>query len=187
MRQAVLDGRKIVRWLYSQGYQKISVVGMCLGGTVAGLVAAQEQKVDKAVLMVSPGSPADLVWTAETMTALRGRIESSMSLEGLRTAWGLIDLEKHLFGLTRPRLDLMFLLGKDDTIARPGGSERLIELLAKCNLPPEVVRLNCGHSSIGMFPFNLIAARKVLRFLKETPTLSELWEVRGFRHDFSEV
>ncbi|KQU86272.1 hypothetical protein ASD12_30870 [Mesorhizobium sp. Root102] len=187
MRQAVLDGRKIVRWLYSQGYQKISVVGMCLGGTVAGLVAAQEEKVDKAVLMVSPGSPADLVWTAETMTALRGRIEPSMSLEGLRTAWGLIDLEKHLFGLTRPHLDLMFLLGRDDTVARPGASERVIEFLAKCNLPPEVVRLNCGHSSIGMFPYNLIAARKVLRFLKETPTLSELWEVRGFRYDFSEV
>ncbi|WP_341858158.1 hypothetical protein [Sinorhizobium medicae] len=38
----------------------MSVVGMCLGGTVAGLIAAQEEKVDKAVLMVSPGSPADL-------------------------------------------------------------------------------------------------------------------------------
>ncbi len=57
IRQAVLDGRKIVRWLYNQGYSKISVVGMCLGGTVAGLIAAQEEKVDKAVLMVSPGSP----------------------------------------------------------------------------------------------------------------------------------
>ncbi|MER8458302.1 dienelactone hydrolase family protein [Mesorhizobium sp. M1300] len=187
MRQAVLDGRKIVRWLYSQGYQKISVVGMCLGGTVAGLVAAQEQKVDKAVLMVSPGSPADLVWTAETMKSLRGRIEPVMSLEDLRTAWSLINLEMHTWGLTRPHLDMMFVLGKDDMIARPGASERIIEFLAKCSLPPEVARLHCGHSSIGMFPYNLIAARKVLRFLKETPTLRELWEVRGFRYDFSEV
>ncbi len=31
------------------------------------------------------------------------------------------------------------------------------------------------------------AARKVLRFLKETPTLAELWDVRGFRYDFNEV
>ncbi|WP_235681034.1 RcgR family putative quorum lactone hydrolase [Agrobacterium vitis] len=187
MRQAVLDGRKIVRWLYSQGYKKISVVGMCLGGTVAGLVAAQEQKVDKAVLMVSPGSPADLVWTGETMRALRGRIEPSISLEGLRTAWGVIDLEQNLWHLSRPSLDLMLLLGKDDTIARSDSSERVIEFLKKVNLPPTVVRLNCGHSSIGMFPYNLIAARKVMRFLKETPTLSELWEIRGFRYNFSEV
>ncbi|NRQ19188.1 alpha/beta hydrolase family protein [Ensifer sesbaniae] len=187
MRQAVLDGRKIVRWLYNQGYNKISVVGMCLGGTVAGLIAAQEEKVDKAVLMVSPGSPADLVWTAETMKSLRDRIEPVMSLEDLRTAWGLIDLEMHIFGLTRPRLDMMFVLGKDDTITRPEASDRVIELLTKCNRSPEVLRLNCGHSSVGIFPYNIIAARKVLRFLKETPTFAELWDVRGFRYDFSEV
>ncbi|WFU07509.1 dienelactone hydrolase family protein (plasmid) [Rhizobium sp. CB3171] len=187
IRQAVLDGRKIVRWLHSQGYYKISVVGMCLGGTVAGLVAAQEHKVDKAVLMVSPMSPADLVWTAETMKALRGRIEAVMSLEDLRTAWGLINLEMHTWGLTRPGLDMMLVLGKDDIIARPKASDRLIELLTRMNCPPEVLRLNCGHSSVGIFPYNIIAARKVLRFLKETPTLAELWEVRGFRYDFSEV
>ncbi|MDX0500816.1 abhydrolase domain-containing 18 [Sinorhizobium medicae] len=187
MRQAVLDGRKIVRWLHRQGYNRISVVGMCLGGTVAGLIAAQEEKVDKAVLMVAPGSPADLVWTAETMKSLRGRIEPAMSLEDLRSAWGLINLEMHLFGLTRPRLDMMFVLGKDDTITRPEASDRVIELLTKCSRSPEVLRLNCGHSSVGIFPYNIIAARKVLRFLKETPTLAELWDIRGFRYDFSEV
>ncbi|NTF65808.1 alpha/beta hydrolase family protein [Rhizobium rhizogenes] len=186
IRQAVLDGRKIVRWLHRQGYYKISVVGMCLGGTVAGLIAAQENKVDKAVLMVSPMSPADLAWTAETMKALRGRIEPVMSLEDLRTAWGLINLEMHTWGLTRPRLDMMFVLGKDDTIARPKATDRLAKLLTKMNRSPEVLRLNCGHSSVGIFPYNIIAARKVLRFLKETPTLADLWEVRGFRYDFSE-
>jgi hypothetical protein len=187
MRQAVLDGRKIVRWLYSQGYYKISVVGMCLGGTVAGLIAAQEEKVDKAVLMGSPMSPADLVWTAETMKSLRGRIEPVMSLEDLRTAWSIINLEMHTWGLTRRRLDMMFVLGKDDTIARPEATDRVIELLTKCNRSPEVLRLNCGHSSVGIFPYNIIAARKVLRFLKETPTLAELWDIRGFRYDFREV
>ncbi|WP_245299294.1 S9 family peptidase [Sinorhizobium sp. GL28] len=174
MRQAVLDGRKIVRWLYRQGYNKISVVGMCLGGTVAGLIAAQEEKVDKAVLMVSPGSPADLVWTAATMKSLRDRIEPAMSLEDLRTAWGLINLEMHIFGLTRPKLDMMFVLGKDDTITRPEASDRVIELLTKCNRSPEILRLNCGHSSVGIFPYNIIAARKVLQFLKETSTFGRV-------------
>ncbi|MGR9061601.1 alpha/beta hydrolase family protein (plasmid) [Rhizobium leguminosarum] len=187
MRQAVLDGRKIVRWLDRRGYEKISVVGMCLGGTVAGLIAAQENKVDKAVLMVAPTSPAELVWTAETMQSLKGRFQPAMSLENLETEWGLINLEMHQWGLSRGRLDMMFVLGKDDLIARPENSNRVIERLKACHRPPTVVRLNCGHSSVGMFPYNIIAARKVLRFLKETPTLAELWEVRGFRYDFSGV
>ncbi len=121
------------------------------------------------------------------MKSLRDRIEPLMSLEDLKTAWGLIDLDMHIYGLTRPRLDMMFVLGMDDTITRPEASERMIELMTKCNRSPEVLRLNCGHSSVGIFPYNLIAARKVLRFLKETPTLAELWDVRGFRYDFSEV
>lgn len=186
MRQAVLDGRKIVRWLDGQGYEKISVVGMCLGGTVAGLIAAYEEKVDKAVMMVTPSSPADLVWSAETMKPLRSRIEPNMSFQDLKSAWGLINLDNLLFGLTRRKLDLMFVIGKDDATVQPKFSEKLIDRLKKCNRNPKVFRLNCGHSSIGTFPYNILAARKVMRFLKDTPTLLELWSMRGFRFEFTE-
>lgn len=92
-----------------------------------------------------------------------------------------------MWGLTRPGLDMMFVLGNDDTITRPETSEGVIELLTRCGRAPGVIRLNCGHSSIGIFPYNIIAAKKVLRFLKESPTLAELWEVRGFRYNFSEL
>ena len=193
MRQAVLDGRKIVRWLGSQGYEQITVVGMCIGGTVAGLVAAHETKVQKAVLMVSPASPADLVWTAETMRLLRGRIEPFMSLEDLRKAWSIIDLNKHLWSMTRPGLATMFILGEDDTIARPEGMDRVIGHLRACGCDPNVVRLNCGHSSVGVFPYNIKAARKVLRFTKSSLSLREIvklaWDARVLIYpgvDFSE-
>lgn len=177
VRQAVLDGRKIVRWLKGQRYRTISVVGMCLGGTVAGLVAAQEEKVDKAVFMVTPPSPADLIWTSETMQRLKGRIEPSMSLEDLREAWTLINLDMHTFWLSRPELQLLFVQGKRDTIARPERTYELIhELTSLLGRQPELLQLNCGHSSIGMFPYNIIAARKVLSFLRERSTVEEPWE-----------
>ncbi|WP_433762919.1 alpha/beta hydrolase family protein [Brucella anthropi] len=187
MRQAVLDGRKLVRWLGKQGYYKISVVGMCIGGLVAGLIAAHEEKVGKAVLMVSPAKPAELVWTAETLRGLRSRIEPAMSLDELKSAWGLIDLENHLSKLTRPHLNIMFVLGKEDTIVCPYLSDRVIDELEKRARRPEVLRLNCGHSSVGIFPFNLIAAHRVLRFLKDWPTVAEMLDVRNFRYDFSEL
>lgn len=182
MRQAVLDGRKIVRWLGNQGYRQITVVGMCIGGTVAGLIAAHEKQVKKAVLMVSPAGPADLAWTAETMRSLRGRIEPFMSLEDLRKAWGIIDLNKHLWNLTRPGLETMFILGEDDTIARPEELDRVIEHLRTCGCEPNVVRLNCGHSSVGVFPYNIKAARRVLKFTKSSLSLREFvtlaWDAR---------
>lgn len=187
MRQAVLDGRKIVRWLNANGYETISVAGMCIGGTIAGLVAAYEHKVDKAALLVAPASLADVVWTGETLKRLRNRIEPFLSFDELKIAWGMINLDRHSWGLTRPGLDLLFVIGSDDTITRPGATDGVIEFLTNCMRAPSVVRLNCGHSSLGIFPYNLLAARKVLHFLKETPSLAELWEVRGFRYNFSEL
>ena len=111
-----------------------------------------------------------------------------MSLEDLRKAWTLINLDMHTFWLSRPELELLFVQGKRDTIARPERARHLIhELTSLRGRPPELLQLNCGHSSIGMFPYNIIAARKVLRFLMEIPTLKELWEVRNFRIDLSGV
>ncbi len=178
MRQAVLDGRKVVAWLHELGFAKISVVGMCIGGTVAGLVAAHDRKVDKAVLMVTPMSPADLVWTAETMKPLRQRIEANMTLKDLRAAWSIISLEMHTFGLTRPRLETMFILGEEDSISRPKESEWVINFLQETGHSPKLLSLGSGHSSIGIFPYNVIAAWKVLHFLKEWPTWQELWSAR---------
>lgn len=178
MRQAVLDGRKIVGWLHEEGYEKISVAGMCIGGTVAGLIAAHDERVDSAVLIVSPVSPADLVWTSETMHPLRGRIRPAMTLERLKTAWSIIDLEKYTFGLTRKGLQLMFVIAEDDTIARPEQSDWIIDFLNRTGHAPTIIRIGCGHSSVGTFPHSLIAAWRVLHFLKEWPTMRELWDLR---------
>ena len=59
VRQAVLDGRKLIRWLKSQGYREISVLGMSLGSWVAGLIAAHDLAVSKASLFLTAGSLAD--------------------------------------------------------------------------------------------------------------------------------
>lgn len=172
-RQAVLDGRKVVRWLKTQGYETVSVAGMCLGGLVAGLVAAHEEHVDKAVLSVTAGSPADVVWSDETMKPLRERIEPQLSLEELRRAWGVINLENHLHGFGRIGLDTMLVLGRTDTIVREEVSERFLKKLQAFDVHPEVLRLNCGNSSIGRFPYNLMAAKAVMNFIHERPPVGQ--------------
>lgn len=165
-RQAVLDTRKVVKWLHHKGYQKISVVGFCLGGVVAGLVASQETLVEKAVLAVTAGSVADAVWTGETLTLLRERISQHLSLDQLRVAWALINLENYTFQLSRTDLSLMFVLGRYDTVVRPDISQRLIEALERDECEPYVRWLPCGHSSLGMFPWNFVTGVSVANFLE---------------------
>ncbi|MBB4189334.1 esterase/lipase [Sinorhizobium terangae] len=63
VRQAVWDGRKLIRWLKSEDYREVSVLGMSLGSWVAGLIAAHDPGVSKASLFLTAGSLADMVWT----------------------------------------------------------------------------------------------------------------------------
>src|SRR5690606_35300632 len=63
VRQAVVDGRSVVRWLSGSGYREISVLGMSLGSWVAGLVAAHDPAVSRASLFLTADSLADMVWT----------------------------------------------------------------------------------------------------------------------------
>jgi pimeloyl-ACP methyl ester carboxylesterase len=56
VRQAVCDGRKLIRWLKGEGYLEISVLGMSLGSWVAGLIAAHDPNVSKASLFLTGGS-----------------------------------------------------------------------------------------------------------------------------------
>ncbi|RUX13918.1 dienelactone hydrolase-related enzyme, partial [Mesorhizobium sp. M2A.F.Ca.ET.042.01.1.1] len=55
IRQGVLDGRKLIRWLRAEGYREISVLGMSLGSWVAALIAARDQAVSKASLFLTAG------------------------------------------------------------------------------------------------------------------------------------
>lgn len=52
------------------------------------------------------------------------------------------------------------------------GLDRVIDDLTRCNRQPEVLRLSCGHSSVGVFPYNVIAAKKVLNFLTDDTQLT---------------
>jgi pimeloyl-ACP methyl ester carboxylesterase len=106
MRQAIWDGRKLIRWLKSKGYGQVSVLGMSLGSWVAGLVAAHEPSVRKASLFLTAGSFADFVWTGRATQKIRESLEPAIVSPNLRKPWGPINLENYVERLARPDLDV---------------------------------------------------------------------------------
>ncbi|MGA9658860.1 MAG: hypothetical protein WBQ60_07145, partial [Asticcacaulis sp.] len=110
VRQAVWDGRKLILWLKCEGYQDVSVLGMCLGSWVAGLVAAHEPAVARASLFLTAGSLAEMVWTGRTTRSIRKSLEPYLSLAQLERAWAPLNLENHADRLARPGLELHVIL-----------------------------------------------------------------------------
>ncbi len=166
MRQAVLDGRKLVGGMRNAGYETISVLGMSLGSWVAALLAAHDPAVGKAALFLTAGSLADMVWTGRATRHIRASLEGQIDLAELRRAWGPLNLENHVGRLARPGLALQIVLAKRDTVVLPELSERLVTRLAEVGAEPEVLRLNCGHYSLSLPPYIIRTGLSASRFLK---------------------
>lgn len=165
MRQAVWDGQKLIRWLRSEGYRKISVLGMSLGSWVAGLIAAHDQAVSKASLFLTAGSLADMVWTGRATRSIRYSLESAIELTDLKRAWGPLNLENYAHNLARPGIHLHVVLAKRDKVVLPELSERFMERLTDAGAKPRILELSCGHYSLAIPPYILFAGLSLKRFL----------------------
>ncbi|MER9275058.1 dienelactone hydrolase-related enzyme [Mesorhizobium sp. M0643] len=165
VRQAVLDGRKLIRWLKIEGYPEISVLGMSLGSWVAGVVAAHDSAVSKASLFLTAGSLADMVWTGRATRLIRDSLEPEIELTDLRRAWGPLNLENYAHSLARPDLDLHVVLAKRDKVVLPELSERFMHRLKDAGARPNILKINCGHYSLSMPPYILLAGLSLKRFL----------------------
>lgn len=166
VRQAVLDGRKLIRWLKSEGYREISVLGMSLGSWVAAIVAAHDLAVSKASLFLTAGSLADMVWTGRATRSIRDSLEPEIELTDLRRAWGPLNLENYAHSLARPDLDLHVVLARRDKVVLPELSERFMQRLKDAGARPNILELNCGHYSLAMPPYILLAGLSLKRLLR---------------------
>ncbi|MET4689473.1 alpha/beta hydrolase family protein [Sinorhizobium fredii] len=168
VRQAVWDGRKLLRWLRSEGYREIAVLGMSLGSWIAGLIAAHDPSVSKASLFLTAGSLADMVWTGRATRAIRESLEPAIGLTDLRRAWAPLNMENYAHRLARPDLDLHVVLARRDKVVLPELSERFMHELKVAGARPNIQHLNCGHYSLGLPPYILLAGLSLKRFLSAT-------------------
>ncbi len=138
---------------------------MSLGSWVAGLIAAHDPAVSKASLFLTAGSLADMVWTGRATRSIRDSLEPVIELTDLRRAWAPLNLENYAHNLARPDLELHVVLATRDKVVLPDLSRRLIQKLKDVGVRPNVLELNCGHYSLAMPPYILLAGLSVKRFL----------------------
>ena len=83
-RQAVLDARRAIAWLASQGYRSIGILGTSLGSCLSMLTAAHEPLVRAAALNHISPYFADVVWNGLSTAHVRQGLDGHIRLEDLR-------------------------------------------------------------------------------------------------------
>ena len=107
-RQAVLDARRGVEWLASQGYESIGILGTSLGSCLAMLTAAHEPRLRAAALNHISPYFADVVWSGLSTNHVRQGLDGHIDLASLRRIWMPISPYPYLDRMRDKRLLLVY-------------------------------------------------------------------------------
>jgi hypothetical protein len=164
-RQAVLDARRAIAWLASQGYDRIGILGTSLGSCLALLTTAHEPLIRAEALNHISPQFADVVWRGLSTRHVREGLEGHIELDLLRTLWKPISPQWYLERL-RGRRTLLVYARYDLTFPKDL-SEDLVRAFRDGGIPHEVAVLGCGHYSTGKAPFKFVDGWILTRFLKK--------------------
>jgi dienelactone hydrolase len=165
-RQAVMDARRAVAWLSSQGFERIGILGTSLGSCLSLLTAAHEPLIRaQALNHVSPWF-ADVVWRGLSTRHVREGLNGSVDLARLRRIWGPISPWSYLSQVRDTRTLLVY--ARYDLTFPVDLSRLLIGEFERRALPHQVTVLPCGHYSTGSAPFKFLDAYVLTKFLRAT-------------------
>lgn len=163
-RQAVLDARRAIAWLASEGYDRIGILGTSLGSCLSLLTTAHEPLIRaQALNHISPYF-ADVVWRGLSTRHVRQGLDGHIELDLLRTLWKPISPAYYLERV-RDRQTLLVYARYDLTFP-VDLSQKLVQQFRDMKVPHEVAVLTCGHYSSGKSPFKFVDGWVLMRFLK---------------------
>mgnify|MGYP000203413058 CR=1 FL=1 len=165
-RQSVVDARACLDWLEEQGFRKFGILGTSLGSCIAYITAAHDHRIVAGAFNHVSMYFGDVVWTGLATRHVRQGLGESITQEQLRDLWRVISPATYLDRMTGREMPSLLICARYDTTFLPEYSRRFIEESRKRRHTIHEVCLPCGHYTTGQFPFNLLDAYHICRFLK---------------------
>jgi hypothetical protein len=164
-RQAVSDVRRAARWLTAQGYGKIGVLGASIGSSVGFITLAHDADIHAgAFLHVSTyfgGVVATGLTTMHVWEAMRGKV----SQDDLRRFWAPISPQPYFPKLRGSAKKCLAIIGHNDPTFSPEYSEDFLDAMHDQGIDYDVLKMPCGHYSLGEAPFKYLAGFRFGTFL----------------------
>jgi dienelactone hydrolase len=165
-RQAVLDARRAIAWLKTQGYESIGILGTSLGSCLAMLTTAHEPLVRAAALNHISPYFADVVWHGLSTAHVRESLDDRVTLDELRRMWLPISPLPFLDRVRGRSILLVYALY--DLTFPVDLSKMLVKEFRSRAIEHQLTILPCGHYSSGVTPFKWLDGISLCRFLSRS-------------------
>ncbi len=165
-RQAVVDLRSCFDWLQQQGYERLGLVGTSIGSCYAFLASAHDERIAVNVFNHCSTYVADVVWSGLSTQHIRLGMEEDITLERLREAWACISPVHYMSKFAARKKKSLFIYATYDTTFPLHLSQDIISEVKQHGIDAKVVKMPCGHYTIGEAPFKFIDGYQIVSFLK---------------------
>jgi dienelactone hydrolase len=164
MVQSVQDVKRTVDWIESRpefDRGRVGIAGVSLGGVVASLAFAVENRFQSAAFMLAGADLAGLLWNSSRVIGQRDALRRAGYTE-TKLRQELVEIEPLGYLPDAPPRPSLVIVADLDTVVPARCSDALIEALHE----PQVTRIGTGHYGGALVQRRLV--RTVARFLGET-------------------
>jgi len=167
-RQAVTDTRQCLRWLESQGYDHLGIVGASIGSSVGYITQVHDPAVRAGAYLHVSTYFADVVKNGMTTNHVWEGLRNQVSLDELRLFWSPISPIPYVELSMGAGKNSLMIYGKYDPTFLPELTAQMLAAQRSHGADPQTLALHCGHYSIELAPFSYMAAYKLGSFLRDT-------------------
>lgn len=168
LRQSVVDTRSAVRWLKSQGYEKVGLIGTSIGSCVGFFAFVHDLQIDAGVFNHVSGYVADVVWHGLSTFHVKEGIGENVKLEELREYWLPISPMAYMNKLASlPHRPQRYIYTLYDLTFPIDLSRDMMRALREHNIRHDKSKIPCGHYTLGEKPWVYLDGYKIVSFLRK--------------------
>ncbi|HXW61598.1 MAG TPA: hypothetical protein VEJ45_03295 [Candidatus Acidoferrales bacterium] len=167
VRQAVVDVRRTLRWLEQQGYGRLGVLGTSVGSAIGFIAMCHEPALRVGAFIhvstyfgevVARGLTTENVW--ESLAA------AGIKPQELRQFWAPISPFPYVPKLRDQGKRILLITGRYDPTFSADLTTQLVAKLEREQVTFDHLDLPCGHYSMGVWPFSMLAGYRFGKFLQ---------------------
>jgi hypothetical protein len=167
-RQAVQDTRSCLRWLESQGFDRLGILGTSIGSSVGYITLVHDDAVKAGGFFHVSTHFADVVSQGMTTTHVWEGLRGHVTVDELREFWAPVSPMPYVERGMGAGKNSFMVYGKYDPTFLPELTEQMLAALRANGAKPRTLELHCGHYSLELAPFSHIAGYKMLTYLRST-------------------
>ena len=167
-RQAVLDARRIVRWLEQQGYGPLGVLGTSIGSCIGFNAMCHEPALRAGAFLHVSTYFGEVVANGLTTANVWESLQREITVEEATRYWSPISPFPYISRLRGAGKKMLAITARYDPTFWPEFTNDFFREVREQNIPIEAMSLRCGHYSLGVAPFKYIAGHRFGKFLSRS-------------------